>query len=747
MSNIVGEGFDEKIIGQVEQRQKIHGSITRKEETLHYLNNRSGWARLVSSVNVDASVAEQRGIDLSGSDLAKNYILFNGTPTTSGKPRSGIATDKSKTNNNAYGLGGLEFGLRPMPGIIQASVKTETRGSLKTATIQIEANNRTQFDVIDLLYMRLGYSMLLEWGHSSYYKNNGEYEKDNLVSLSNEFLSGELKYEDVYDEIQKRRLDSNGNYDAVFGKVVNFTWTFNPNGTYSITLILRSMGDVIESLKSNILLPGKVSTKTEGEGEGEDKEKDLNPTTEDIIASFKDAHSIGRLFYENQLLLEGQTPNEDKSTFYSNNKDFFSQQYEGGQTQYYIRLGYFLKWVENNIIPKTGKSSLIKFDTDVDSNIIHLAPYQVSTDPRICTFKSKFTNGDTLYSISGNAADFKSSYNSSTYGKIMNSYFNVVYILEAIKNLPNTPSDSNTVGLYDLLESLCSGWSKATGGYNSLEFKIEEETNTVKLIDSVALPDRDYWLGKFNQKTKDVTFEVYGYNKSNNQAGFIRDISFETTITNELATMITIGATKQGTITGQDSTALSRMNIGLTDRLKEKITSVNDAVDNTIIPEAPLVGPSPSGPLFSYDLPLEDKYKDVFSNFNKFIKTISYVNGSNKSPTLDVTAIDTYSSTLTQMIEYGQAKITEKAANNEKYSSSPNAGFLPFNLSLTMDGLSGIKVYQKYKMDTEYLPSNYPSSLEFLVSSITHNIVGNEWTTQLNSIAIPKKPFSTSVTR
>ena len=741
MSNIVGEGFAEQIILQVEQRQKIHGSITRKEETLHYLNNRSGWVRLVSSVNVDTSVAKQRGIDLSGSDLAKNYILFNGTPTTSGKPRSGIATDKSITNNNAYGLGGLEFGLRPMPGIIQASVKTETRGSLKTATIQIEANNRTQFDIIDLLYMRLGYSMLLEWGHSSYYKNNGEYEKDNPISLSGKFLNGTLKYEDVYDEIQKRRLDSNGNYDAVFGKVVNFTWTFNPNGTYSITLILRSMGDVIESLKSNILLPGKVSTETKKKkNEGED----LNPTTEDIIASFKDAHSIGRLFYENQLLLEGQTPNEDKSTFYNNNKDFFSQQYEGGQTQYYIRLGYFLKWIENNIIPKTGKSSLIKFDTDVDSNIIHLAPYQVSTDPRICTFKSKFTNGDKLYSISGNAADFKSSFKSSNYGKIMNSYFNVVYILEAIKNLPNTPSDSNTVGLYDLLESLCSGWSKATGGYNSLEFKVEEETNTVKLIDSVALPDRDFWLRKLNQTTKDVTFEVYGYNKSNNQAGFIRDISFETTITNELATMITIGATKQGNIVGQDSTALSRMNIGLTDRLKENIESSDNPLLQSIMEET---GVNLTSNETGTEKELEKDYKDVISNFNKFLETISYVGGSNTTPTLDVTTIDTYSSTLTQMIEYGQAKITEKAAKNAPNASSPNAGFLPFNLSLTMDGLSGIKVYQKYKMDTEYLPSNYPTSLEFLVSSITHNIVGNEWTTQLNSIAIPKNPFSTSVTR
>jgi putative lipoic acid-binding regulatory protein len=57
-----------------------------------------------------------------------------------------------------------------MPGITQASIKTETRGSLKTATINIIAHNKEQFDIIDVLYMSLGYSILLEWGNSSYFK-------------------------------------------------------------------------------------------------------------------------------------------------------------------------------------------------------------------------------------------------------------------------------------------------------------------------------------------------------------------------------------------------------------------------------------------------------------------------------------------------------------------------------------------------------------------------------------------------
>jgi hypothetical protein len=72
---------------------------------------------------------------------------------------------------------------------------------------------------------------------------------------------------------------------------------------------------------------------------------------------------------------------------------------------------------------------------------------------------------------------------------------------------------------------------------------------------------------------------------------------------------------------------------------------------------------------------------------------------------------------------------------------SPTIGFLPFDLTLTIDGLSGMKVYQKYTIDTDFLPSNYPLSLEFLIKGITHTIQNNQWITTLESVAIPKNPF------
>jgi hypothetical protein len=54
-----------------------------------------------------------------------------------------------------------------------------------------------------------------------------------------------------------------------------------------------------------------------------------------------------------------------------------------------------------------------------------------------------------------------------------------------------------------------------------------------------------------------------------------------------------------------------------------------------------------------------------------------------------------------------------------------------------------MKIYQKFVADTEFLPSNYPQSLEFLIKGITHEIKDNQWITILESLATPKNPFGT----
>ena len=69
-------------------------------------------------------------------------------------------------------------------------------------------------------------------------------------------------------------------------------------------------------------------------------------------------------------------------------------------------------------------------------------------------------------------------------------------------------------------------------------------------------------------------------------------------------------------------------------------------------------------------------------------------------------------------------------------------GFIPLELDITMDGLSGIKIYNRLKINTKFLPSSYPETLKFIVKGVDHKISNNVWDTNITTISVPvsKKP-------
>ena len=101
-------------------------------------------------------------------------------------------------------------------------------------------------------------------------------------------------YDDFLQKIQDQRLSSGGNYDAMFAKVKNFSWSFQKDGSYDITLDLISSGDVIESLKVNALIEDFGST-------ANPTKDDEKPTENDNeIISFYAKKALGKLL---QLVL------------------------------------------------------------------------------------------------------------------------------------------------------------------------------------------------------------------------------------------------------------------------------------------------------------------------------------------------------------------------------------------------------------------------------------------------------------
>jgi hypothetical protein len=277
---LVGEPIPEYVQSQIQVRQAAYGSGSllespRTDEILLLQNSNNAFIKMASGVSVSKEKLIKMGFDtsnvekLEGMGLAKNYVLFGGTSQMT-KDENGDGILQQKTDflgdNGAYSFDN-DFGIVPMPGIESLDVKALNRGSLKKATVKLTAQTRNQLAILDVLYMRLGYTVLLEWGNSIYMASSkdddrkiavGRLQKmytsiieDNDLFFNSSWASHK-SYSDITSQIAKVRELYNGNYDALLGKVSNFNWSFNPDGSYSIELTIISLGDVIESLKTNV---------------------------------------------------------------------------------------------------------------------------------------------------------------------------------------------------------------------------------------------------------------------------------------------------------------------------------------------------------------------------------------------------------------------------------------------------------------------------------------------------------------
>ena len=262
--SIIGEEISGYVSNQIQRRQSVQGSgvnSLRSGEQLAYLNSKTAWVKFASAVYVEEDKLKEIGLNnknLSGMELAKKHILFGGTSELSGpKNNQWVKPKPSNTNLSGYDHS-KDWGIVPMPGIESMDVKTLSRGSLEKATIKIKAYSKEQFDIIDILYLRLGYSVLLEWGNSNYITNSGEFAnvRGTLIEDNTRFFSTDFEkngsYRNILPTMGGYRNKYDGNYDGLFGKISNFNWSFNPDGSYDITITVISLGDVIESLKTNL---------------------------------------------------------------------------------------------------------------------------------------------------------------------------------------------------------------------------------------------------------------------------------------------------------------------------------------------------------------------------------------------------------------------------------------------------------------------------------------------------------------
>ena len=273
--------FKETLSKYVEKQLNLRQSIIRKSTDrsnnglFHaYTTNKYCNIRMASGVDItndellelDIKIGNvQLEKDLRGFGLAKNYILQGGTllnPKGAKTPamRRGFP-GKGRPLGGAYGdplmRGDAKdgYGIVPMPGVTKINVRTKSAyGSLREAKVDFVCHNLRQLAVLEILYMRPGYPVLLEWCWEPYIGSNGKITKPTDVSkhyISNnlDFFKGLINQTYVCAEIARQRKRSDGNYDGCLGLVKNFSYSARPDGGFNCTTELMALGESITTIK------------------------------------------------------------------------------------------------------------------------------------------------------------------------------------------------------------------------------------------------------------------------------------------------------------------------------------------------------------------------------------------------------------------------------------------------------------------------------------------------------------------
>lgn len=431
--NIIGEPTEGFVAKEVKLRQKIYGAGSdgkaRTTDQAIYMNNRNAWIKVASGASVtDPGAKLPKSIPntqlnlFKQNGLAKKALLFNGlsslvagvTTQRQGANLAGNGPGNSKVfNNSVYGLGGTEQGFQPMPGIETVNITNKNRGSIRTATITLTAFNKFQFEIIEALYLRLGFTLLIEWGWDKYinHETNKIENVGNTVTETSFF--GTNNQDDILQSIISFRSIYNGNYDGYFGRVTNFNWSFEDDGTYKITIKLASLGDVMESFKINTTPNKKLHDKVSGleneavSSNGNNRLKYLKKEGS-IISSEKSSTQLGALLYEKLAQNSLWKADGDKNYFNLHHAIASSDNYGGISTYkkdssspsigenslnkrycYYVSFGELLRLIHTQILPNVNDSTFKHLEIDLDSThtICSYTPNLISYDPRVCMIK------------------------------------------------------------------------------------------------------------------------------------------------------------------------------------------------------------------------------------------------------------------------------------------------------------------------------------------------------------------------
>lgn len=234
--------FNSYVKGELDRRQNILEGRLKGYETSDVLLNhtaRAPWIKLMSSVEISTTRARDFGITSPPGGFTRELARQNVLNSIIGTNSEDIPFGYEVSNS---------YGVRPQPGVTGMNIVSHNRfGSLRTMSVDFVCWDATQLDVLEVLYMRPGYTLLVEWGHSTYFSDISGV-RNVISSLEQQFFGGTLTKHEIVARVNSLRKLYNGNYDGFFGFIKNFNWSLRVDGGYDCKTQLVALGELAESV-------------------------------------------------------------------------------------------------------------------------------------------------------------------------------------------------------------------------------------------------------------------------------------------------------------------------------------------------------------------------------------------------------------------------------------------------------------------------------------------------------------------
>jgi hypothetical protein len=718
MAEGVGSKISNEVVAQIEARKAIVGKLTgRTSDDLLYLNSKTGWIRLSSGVNTitdeeaDQFLEQEGRLEIIGDNRLAGYnILQGGLLNPNRTLREGVdispsttAEDTLLSNKAAYRNRPNSTGIRPMPGITGLSVESKnTYGTLREAEVKIMVWTLEDFEMIERIYLRPGFTMLLEWGHTIYVNNSGGVEK-NIKTIGNKFFNSGVTMSQILDEIAEYRKSTDYNYEGMVGYVKNFSWNYRPDGGYECSVNIISTGEILDSLKMRINPKLKIE-KEEFAAKDTERGKEQQKSPFHFFFNKLELISSPKFTRED---LRGISPNlyknlQDFTGYYKEveSEDHPDAPWYGDKNikHYWMPLRVYLEIFNKYIVPVDNTKSqadpnygITKFNVDYAKSTKFLTiPEHFSIDPSVCVLAQKHKKPvDVAGDVFGEVDVVINNLVKPT-----NDYDDVLNILVAspfVKGILDAAFGEDyesEKGSTEIVQEILGGINTALGGINDLSISYEEEIDggTFFIIDR-------------NNTPKDVppTLTLAGIDS------IFTSVDISSKISNEIGSNIAIAAQGSAQNFSENVENILKWNPNVIDRVRPtKDDRTKNIEGKTLVAK-------------EQELDKKQWYEDVVSFFVEF-------NGRGYEDS-DVQAAKTQHKDYIKYWLY----------YSNYLEGNPPPGLVPVELSLQLDGIGGMKIGQSFKIKSGILPAKYQDKFGYIITGLGHSVQSNKWLTDIKT--------------